>query len=105
MKKLLRNEGYVPYGDEQDQQNERNESKSTLEDCLYPTRIKKCRSKFELMLSALVTRQTYESDAEIDEERTVWIERGTIFNISEEHRVTILGRQHEIQGLKGKTRI
>ena len=31
MKKLLRNEGYIPYGDEQDEQNERNESKSTLD--------------------------------------------------------------------------
>lgn len=47
---------------------------------------------------ALVTRQTFETDADIDEERTVWIEKGTPFNISEEHRVTVLGRQHEIQG-------
>ena len=46
----------------------------------------------------MVTRQTFETDADIDEERTVWIEKGTPFNISEEHRVTVLGRQHEIQG-------
>ena len=35
----------------------------------------------------------------IDEERTVWIEKYTNFSEFDDHRVTVLGRRHEIQGV------
>ena len=68
MEQLLRDEGYIPYGDE----SATNES--------------------------VVTVKNYTRDA-INEERTVWIEKNTNFSQFDEHRVTVLGRRHEIQGL------
>ena len=50
MKKLLRNEGYIPYGDEQDEQNERNESKSTLDQAFAQLKSKLADQKPESLL-------------------------------------------------------